>query len=1341
MIRLMYKCRGAVSIFLIIVMVPMLVVSSIFVDTSRINLARAVAASAGDLTLNTALTDYDSVLKDMYGLFATSQDIDKLLENLEDYYKKAIISAGVDEIAAGDYAGQMISMLKSATGSDDLMRMEVVDFSAQKPTGASLANPSITKAQIVEFMKYRAPLNLGASFFEALENLKTLDAQTKMLDDKNKFYQEEQSLLENLERAWSEIQKYQYASANDGFPTGDYITKNAQWLAMESQDFKDSCVSVLINYLTYYDSFRLPKAPIGVAVRTETDGVAWYIEGYSSNTYYITYSEETKTDDQIVLDDLISFYRALKKLQDIKDDRESTYFYIENLSAKSNPSDIEKIYAVARYCKDGSSEYEGAVKTLLSVLATLKSDADSCDFKGDLYVETDNVRFAAAPVNVGGIPLKDAVDFVLQEFDPSKTEDTPFVEYKQIGQQLTGYYNDLKSKLDAYASNVSGKAQILRDHAKGFYDLLRQRSNNLNNAISTLQQIHGQISDPNSEYNTKMANWKKSAEKIPETSMGQSNLGEIEELKKFLNAEDVTKLITRLTAAKNSVDTVMQEIANYKFGGKSWKDFSDKVDANELFGQISAIKTQTESIVPSGGDAYSAPISNAQARVVVGNIKTTWPQAEDPNLAGKDQVQLYTWLYNNYYDPNMNYGEATNADKTKAGEKALKDQKKSLDEKAKGYDEQSEGRENKTTQITDRSVTNYAEFLPTKEWPELLESMGKAADLSVLEKVGSEKPEERTNSDTELSDASSGTSTLLSRLINELGNMTVTLRDDMYITDYAMTMFSYNTFETEMTKKYGDDGDMGAFESWYERSEDGTYALKNKYEEHAAQALNLTNNPINPKLNYLYGSEVEYIIYGGTEPSGNIAAAYATIFMLRFALNTVYAFTDAEINNTTLAAATAIFGAPPLTPMVPIAKAAMIVGLSIAETAYDLYVLKGGDAVPLMKTNSTWMMKPTRVGKELASKAASEVAEVAVNAAIDKGYEVLTNLIDKTDEELEAIIDEGEDAIIELAGAASESALQSFYNYAHEAVDKAAELCRSANMAAMREGDAGGAAGDFADLKSTPEKVKLVTEGLQSWLAEQPRNGAIYEVKKAAVDYLTADGGGSISNLFGVMQQQAVAKNEDEQEKAMKAIEEMLGSFRKDIQDKVNAIAKDAGSKLHDMRKKMENELKEAAKNGAESLRKKLKEQLTTRFGTSEVGQAGSTGVVASLLSWSYSDYLTLFLLIATLANEEGVLLRMEDMIQLNMQHMQGEYASIVATETKMVSRLFGLWKVPKPVDTVVKNEKAYQLSKAYTYLEIDATIEVKPLLMKIPFIADVTEKELNGKNWYTIQYSGVLGY
>ena len=82
---MMKNAKGAVSIFLVIVLVPMLTFSALFVDYGKVKLAKGVAESAGDLTLNTALTDYDTKLKDMYGLFATSQNTDELYDKLEDY--------------------------------------------------------------------------------------------------------------------------------------------------------------------------------------------------------------------------------------------------------------------------------------------------------------------------------------------------------------------------------------------------------------------------------------------------------------------------------------------------------------------------------------------------------------------------------------------------------------------------------------------------------------------------------------------------------------------------------------------------------------------------------------------------------------------------------------------------------------------------------------------------------------------------------------------------------------------------------------------------------------------------------------------------------------------------------------------------------------------------------------------------------------------------------------------------------------------------------------------------------------------------------------------------------
>ena len=57
MIRLFYKNNGAISVFLVLILVPIITVSSVFVDASRLRMAESVAVSAADLTLENVLSN------------------------------------------------------------------------------------------------------------------------------------------------------------------------------------------------------------------------------------------------------------------------------------------------------------------------------------------------------------------------------------------------------------------------------------------------------------------------------------------------------------------------------------------------------------------------------------------------------------------------------------------------------------------------------------------------------------------------------------------------------------------------------------------------------------------------------------------------------------------------------------------------------------------------------------------------------------------------------------------------------------------------------------------------------------------------------------------------------------------------------------------------------------------------------------------------------------------------------------------------------------------------------------------------------------------------------------
>ena len=83
MSKFMKQTRGAISIFLVIVLLPMMTLASVFVDSARIQLANSMAESAGDLTLNTALTNYDSEMKNLYGQEAQAKLKEMRLEKMK----------------------------------------------------------------------------------------------------------------------------------------------------------------------------------------------------------------------------------------------------------------------------------------------------------------------------------------------------------------------------------------------------------------------------------------------------------------------------------------------------------------------------------------------------------------------------------------------------------------------------------------------------------------------------------------------------------------------------------------------------------------------------------------------------------------------------------------------------------------------------------------------------------------------------------------------------------------------------------------------------------------------------------------------------------------------------------------------------------------------------------------------------------------------------------------------------------------------------------------------------------------------------------------------------------
>ncbi|MBQ1647409.1 MAG: Tad domain-containing protein, partial [Bacteroidales bacterium] len=222
------KTHGAVSVFLVLILVPCLVFTSIFVDLGRSHMSKAMAESSADLALNTLMTNYDGDLNEWYGLIASTQDINKYYDTATQYFLRSMSSQkieGYETSLISDYAQSAFDTTKVS----DLLKCDVQTAPSEiigPVSGANLSNAALMKVQVIEFMKYRGPIEIIRGVFgrfmgaaESKHNGEddapndggsVTDAQ-KNEDDvkyKQEFYKAEGELLAAAFHTYVAIRKY-----------------------------------------------------------------------------------------------------------------------------------------------------------------------------------------------------------------------------------------------------------------------------------------------------------------------------------------------------------------------------------------------------------------------------------------------------------------------------------------------------------------------------------------------------------------------------------------------------------------------------------------------------------------------------------------------------------------------------------------------------------------------------------------------------------------------------------------------------------------------------------------------------------------------------------------------------------------------------------------------------------------------------------------------------------------------------------------------------------------------------------------------------------------------------
>ena len=374
----MGKNRGAISVFLALILLPMLIFSGIVVDVSRLYAAKTVVSGAGDLTMNAALSRYDKKLKDEYGLLAMADapDSAKVKDTLQGYFKE---SCGID---IGEEKETLHSMLQMELGENGL--------TASGVKGTSLAETDVLRQQIMEYMKIRGPVYIVNDILEKMKKLplKNMKEKREHIKNKTKYGKALKKIGEPLKKAKEEVEKHIDAVSNvDGFSSvqssilEEYKKGAIFWLAARS----------LENYM--YGTTAVPGMHDGeidvTAFRNLLAGAkVWESEEFDYYTYAdlvasiaLYQSRESLApgvteENGLTQEEITTFYN----IESIVSQSINKMDQIHNDKAAAFQSTIDSYMDQAKAIQDSSTEGVKALNEVLSVWEKqIKPAREACE--------------------------------------------------------------------------------------------------------------------------------------------------------------------------------------------------------------------------------------------------------------------------------------------------------------------------------------------------------------------------------------------------------------------------------------------------------------------------------------------------------------------------------------------------------------------------------------------------------------------------------------------------------------------------------------------------------------------------------------------------------------------------------------------------------------------------------------------------------------------------------------------------------------------------------------------------------------------------------------------------
>lgn len=901
-----FDSRGAISIFLVIVLVPSIVCSSLFVDAARVKSATGLVSSAGELTLNTVLSQYDVDLNDFYGFMASAQDMDDVLSAAEEYFKVCLTSQDIDTTKAAAWANSIKGFFLENDDVSDLLGVGLAPDTVVKvePTAkGALNNPALVKTQIVEFMKYRSPINSILSLFEKFnKSSKELENTTKtsdLVEKKQEYYEAQGEVAKQAYEVYKKIVEFDKL----GISQADLQEMKTYINSIDSKYY--ACHSKMVKDL--YNTQGL-----------NSNGIVW------PKNIQAQYTHNSKYDnaDARMLGGLID------KLMRSYDQFISARNEFNN-NIKSLPTSGNNFYDVqywAYCCKEDNKRYftnlnsknDNLIQSYNNLRDAIEHSAEGAS--AEIYVSTYNstnlngvVKGTSKSIQAWWDILNPTTKSAVESITKSGSKYNNSVN-AVIGNKMNNIYDRISTA--STQSELAGIYNTLND----YYTRYDAAFNLLGEIVKGLGTLKGLVSTADNKFET----WENKAnEYASDIELAQKDKSEIQSVKeeyKKLNESDIQSYINHINNVKSALGTIKDGVKKISYCGQSIID--KKIDGYDAFKKNSIVSASEIPLIEANLNSY---VNETYTNINVADTgipALNFTDNNNPKITDQKKFPVYKWMIEQGFDTDEDEGP-----KNKYENKKNEAENKIKDTSAGGL----------------KAVASKNDITSIKNLP--FGTEGKLDGASVTTKI---------------SEVASFVSNLFSNFGETVSQAGVDIRDDLFVLDYITSMFTWQTFEYEakynmLDKTQQRDITCDNAQTYFSTKDE---AWKS---EEVTQRYNktLTNKLRNSSTtNWSYCNEVEYIMYGKGFKDGKNEAAESlenAIFMIRFALNIPAVFSTFYNDDEELGAELGAFAKSvnlATHGIIPagLVKAVICLGLTATESARDLKTLKCGIPVIFIKT-------------------------------------------------------------------------------------------------------------------------------------------------------------------------------------------------------------------------------------------------------------------------------------------------------------------------------------------------------------------------------------------------------